>query len=29
MAKAPKADSWTESEEKDRCIGQEGGAQAF
>lgn len=23
MAKVPKADSWTESEEKDRCIGQE------
>lgn len=29
MAKAPKADSWTESEEKDGCIGQEEGAQAF
>lgn len=28
MARAPKADSWTESEEKDRCIGQEGGARA-
>lgn len=23
-AKVPKADSWTESEEKDKCIGQEG-----